>query len=58
MATASSTTATRNDSAPSVVDKVLQQMLQDDQEEWEYEYSTIETEVGVDASRGDRTRLN
>lgn len=27
------------------VDKVLEQVSQDDQDEWEYEYSTTETEV-------------
>lgn len=27
------------------VDKVLQQVSQDDQDEWEYEYSATETEV-------------
>lgn len=28
------------------VDKVLEQVSQDDQDEWEYEYSTTATEVG------------
>lgn len=27
------------------VDKILEQVSQDDQDEWEYEYSTTETEV-------------
>lgn len=29
------------------VDEVLQQIIKDDQEEWEYEYSSTETEVGA-----------
>jgi hypothetical protein len=28
------------------VDEVLEQITKDDQEEWEYEYSSTETEVG------------
>lgn len=31
------------------VDKVLEQVSQDDQDEWEYEYSTTETEVRFQA---------
>ncbi len=37
-----------NESLPFVLDEALQEMIQDDQEEWEYEYSTTETEVSVD----------
>lgn len=33
------------------VDKVLEQVSQDDQDEWEYEYSTTETEVRSHAAR-------
>ncbi|KAJ6787118.1 hypothetical protein PWT90_10929 [Aphanocladium album] len=33
------------ESTPLVVDEVLQQVIQDDQEEWEYEYSATETET-------------
>lgn len=44
--------AEKRDDGPSVtsqteyeLDEVLQQVIKDDQEEWEYEYSTTETEV-------------
>ncbi|XWW98781.1 hypothetical protein V2A60_006783 [Cordyceps javanica] len=34
-----------DESAPLVLDEALQQMMHDDQEEWEYEYSNTETET-------------
>ena len=42
-----SSSRAQDESTPLVLDEVLQQMMQDDQEEWEYEYSTTETEVSV-----------
>ncbi|KAJ4158637.1 uncharacterized protein LMH87_009153 [Akanthomyces muscarius] len=40
-----SSSRAQDESTPLVLDEVLQQMIQDDQEEWEYEYSTTETET-------------
>ncbi|OAQ96325.1 hypothetical protein LLEC1_03729 [Akanthomyces lecanii] len=42
---AESSSRAGDESTPLVLDEVLQQMIQDDQEEWEYEYSTTETET-------------
>ncbi|KAJ3476122.1 hypothetical protein NLG97_g9225 [Lecanicillium saksenae] len=42
---AESSAQVQSESTPLVLDEVLQQVLQDDQEEWEYEYSTTETET-------------
>ncbi|OAA52344.1 Transcription factor TFIIIC, tau55-related protein [Beauveria brongniartii RCEF 3172] len=42
---AESSGSAQDASAPLVLDEALEQMLQDDQEEWEYEYSTTETEA-------------
>ncbi|OAA64798.1 Transcription factor TFIIIC, tau55-related protein [Cordyceps fumosorosea ARSEF 2679] len=42
---AESSNSAMDESAPLVMDEVLQQLMQDDQEEWEYEYSTTETET-------------
>jgi hypothetical protein len=39
------------------VDKVLEQVSQDDQDEWEYEYSTTETEVRSQAAKQWRIRI-
>ncbi|KAM3441766.1 hypothetical protein NHJ13734_002707 [Beauveria thailandica] len=42
---AESSGSAQDASVPLVLDEALEQMLQDDQEEWEYEYSTTETET-------------
>ncbi|KAM3499746.1 hypothetical protein MY11210_009590 [Beauveria gryllotalpidicola] len=42
---AESSSSAQDESAPLVLDDPLEEMLQDDQEEWEYEYSTTETET-------------